>query len=1786
MASGGPRTPSSPAVASGPGAQSQRIDGGPASKQTARWVAGGDYGDGGLMGLQQGATMAASGTPGSTPASAGQQGMPAPQGPPVTQLTEPTQRPDEPVTSGADAGPGPGREALRLPPSASIGGATAKSIVQNLAQHPDAAPALKTLASILGGQQMSGTTPLPQSPQDVNVANANAITAAVGNGVRRSPDITAAILQAQVTDPNVAQAAVGTADLTSKAQAVVTNQQNYNTGGILQHALNDVTSVASKVAKTVGSVPVLSNLLQWANKPLQEIQKDFKFINAVYDKHGVGPGLLATLGVLASGAAGTVFSGGNPLAGAAAADLAMVGERNLFGRLIPEYHDALALSNDPNYKVSAGRELAMGLSNIPGLGTLKDTQHGLGQFVSGTTDAIGDLTFDPVIIGGKASALIKGGELIPSKYLPATVEYAKAADNSWLYQLGTDGVTKFAIPTATEPLAQSATGISNWLMMHSNVAYTPQSLKDMVAVSQAKSATLGTAARLAGGVSTNPVIRAFKDIAENRNSAAEVAQQYPDLARQTTPRVMDLLGKTKTVDEVTDVLAQSLHSAEIADDGRLSTITNLNLPTRTFGRALGGKISDKIRQSAGDTTVNEERNLLFSKKVAVMQNKPVLDANDNPLLDANGNQVVQRLAVKNPDGTNKTQILQGGLVTGNVANALAGKLRTFTGYKALSVGKSNLEQSGSKMDLTSPTALKAVYDMAMYALPHNVALEKAAKIVMNPDRMAQAQDYASLVKEIVKTAGIRDSSEMMDHVMSQVSRFTMEGSPVTALYGGTHDGENLGEFHVKPSVKIPGDESTWNNGKDLMPGVPDALPSGVQSSALWTHQQGGHGIIDFKQLRSEMQKANLYNRMYTSTDDFFTYYTEKIFAPLTLFTSGFGIRVAGNEALHQIIRHGAGDYMQHMLIARGLKYSSKAEEFKAASKVAEGATQADLDAMGSKKLVRTNEAVKLIKDKMNTAQLVARNPIGSLGYKITPYIADDKLAFIAKMQQKYGFSLPAIGSSAHTSRSLNAATEAVDQGIKTITHGTKAGEDFHDWISRNDPKAKPYWALGLSKLRHEAMARSIAKDYLDHSTGGLLETPGWENLTEDQKWTQIADRHVANIKDVTKFQDERVLLQAMRNVDPDEFGRAQVADFRRQVTGHDGTVHKQLMRNVQDGKPTYSKDLADIPQSAQPLVVLGKKTAPTIDNAMERVIESGYRTVVNPIVDYISREPIFNHYAYENYRALQPMVKSGLITDDEAIAQSAVKGAGQMVGLIHNPPLRSQFAMVHRNLMPFYFAQEQALKRVGRLIQSNPQAFRDFQMINQGMNNPGFVHVDSNGTKYIVYPILGEFGNAAARGLNAIGMKQFSGLPSSVTGSTASLLSVLPEMKLSSIGPFANLALTDITKKFPALAPIDNALTGGYPATDWINSLLPNSSVRDMWNALSMDQRETAVHNSFLSAVAAAYYHGDIPDGANGTLSYSQMTPAEQQAIMDKIENNARTNLFVKGILAFFLPLSPGVSNDTYNKDLHTLRSEFVTMTLPKAQGGQGLDLKTATADFMNKYGDRSLVYTVSKTTSGSGGASLPLAQSTLDWIAANKGIMSTNAAGAAYLVPQTTGSPDALKVEQKLLTMHLRETLAPQDFISATFVAKGWSDLGPSLRDYEAVLNQASATHNKIMSNNATTVWQNVIKTYGESNPIWYADYLNPTRTDYANRALSDLQTLSAKGQLGNTPQASGIQKLLASYADYHAILQQSTIDHGLRHTAAYSNAKNAWFDYVTKLSVTNPELTNVINGVFKKVT
>jgi hypothetical protein len=101
---GGYRAPSNPAAVSGPGALSQRTDGGPT--QAARYVPGLPYGQGQQTYSNQVAAPMAGNSMAGNP-------MPAMEMP--TELMAPTQRPNEPITAGIDIGDGPGSEIMNLP---------------------------------------------------------------------------------------------------------------------------------------------------------------------------------------------------------------------------------------------------------------------------------------------------------------------------------------------------------------------------------------------------------------------------------------------------------------------------------------------------------------------------------------------------------------------------------------------------------------------------------------------------------------------------------------------------------------------------------------------------------------------------------------------------------------------------------------------------------------------------------------------------------------------------------------------------------------------------------------------------------------------------------------------------------------------------------------------------------------------------------------------------------------------------------------------------------------------------------------------------------------------------------------------------------------------------------------------------------------------------------------------------------------------------------------------------------------------------------------------------------------------------------------------------------------------------------------------------------------------------------------------------------------------------------------------------------------------------------------
>ena len=154
---GGYQRPTSPAPVSGPGALAQRTDGGPGSQQAMRYVSGLPYGEGQqMMNTQASAPMEAETptaalSPTAIADSAPTQSQPQAAPAQVIPFSAPTMNPNEPVTHGADAGPGGDLSSLGLPNPDLNNYQNAKSMLGALASSHDASPALKYLAQRING---------------------------------------------------------------------------------------------------------------------------------------------------------------------------------------------------------------------------------------------------------------------------------------------------------------------------------------------------------------------------------------------------------------------------------------------------------------------------------------------------------------------------------------------------------------------------------------------------------------------------------------------------------------------------------------------------------------------------------------------------------------------------------------------------------------------------------------------------------------------------------------------------------------------------------------------------------------------------------------------------------------------------------------------------------------------------------------------------------------------------------------------------------------------------------------------------------------------------------------------------------------------------------------------------------------------------------------------------------------------------------------------------------------------------------------------------------------------------------------------------------------------------------------------------------------------------------------------------------------------------------------------------------------------------------------------------
>jgi hypothetical protein len=1360
------------------------------------------------------------------------------------------------------------------------------------------------------------------------------------------------------------------------------------------------------------------------------------------------------------------------------------------------------------------------------------TDTGWGKFVSGAVDAGFDIGLDPLMKLGALSKGVKGGE--------------------WVAQGG-----------ARVPWAMRSVGAQQFLERNSLKLFNADQLQSVY-----------DAGKVASGLSSSAgrqYHRALEQLVGMKSG--DIVAKFPELEGVATnlAKVNDSIvayGGTHA-DNIEGLHKAFLESQFEADFMTKSAIAGSPMIiSRSVARGVLSKASDKLRQPFADTlddTAFEYRNAANF----FIPRKGVDDLGQAKWIAPLAFRPLSKEAF---------------------ASAVAKKVRTFSGYQPFVIDSGTLDLSTKTFDPSDPAALQGIYRVMRYSLGDKVARNVTgnyANAIATGDLGAARTIYVDGIHEMFKAAGLPNDSHLVEDLLDHMH---MRGE-------GTISSQNYGYgFHTANDVSM----------------VSDADKSAP--AALWSHQTGQWSYPDFREVKLAVRSMGSIGKTYGTVDEFVAKnWTDSIFKPLALLTTGFGLRIAASELIPTFVRYGTFEVAKAKVAGAAAKMNYKiaagedehimsnailalaggnslkdflANEASAVGVESKKAAQKVYDDLlanynTQQSVIKNDPSLKELFDKVVTEKDLT-NALGKVKAIKNPRIRKTVAKGLGKVANEDDLELAsqiAIATKGHMASGATMAGHGTDLDFmekqKQLMHylgqrvrapkSVNPDGTFAQYSAHNND-FDIHWMLANQKASQNVAAQSIAQDVLRLVKSGKTQDEAWAEASKLEEARIIGiDPSTGEMLDVDPYAKERMMLSRYTAQDSSDFAFARTDDLRNTVTGGDGTFHEELLTKIANREKAGLKELADIDSAAKPASVIGPELADYIGpNVMNRIIQGGFKKVIDPIVGGLSRQPLFFLHTKEAMRFYRPMIDAGKITEETGLRLAMTRASHAMLPQIHNIALRTQFSVLARNFLPFYFAQEQATKRYIKLASDNPEAFRAYQLVEHALNDPGFIQKDDQGNKFVTVPFVGELGAGVMNAAAKIGLPVVGNLPITVRGDTSSLKTVLPEFNTPGTSPFVNIAANTLTALFPSLSrPVKTVVGSRGFSTSVIDSLIPNAPARAWFKALNANEQDSSFHSAMLSALAAANYHNQLPD--------ENASPAEKQAFLDRIKNNARSILVIKGLLGTVSPLSPQVSQEDPK-----LRDEFYKLVQSKN------DYPTALHEFLGKHGNNAISYTVARSEGTIKGATTPYTDQAINWLQDNEALLkSKHAVGAAFLVPQEPGlTGDKQAIYDEVIKMHLRQKRTPQEFMDSIYTSAGNNEYFANKKLHDDATVAAGDNKTQVDAENSS--WSEWVSNFKLMNPIWADDFQSPEKRSIATRAVADLKTLYQTGQAPKTEQSKLVYNLLQDYAKHE---ETKNIIRGYRVETTLSDENANWDAYLNSLSQSEPRLTTIINGVFRRL-
>lgn len=524
----------------------------------------------------------------------------------------------------------------------------------------------------------------------------------------------------------------------------------------------------------------------------------------------------------------------------------------------------------------------------------------------------------------------------------------------------------------------------------------------------------------------------------------------------------------------------------------------------------------------------------------------------------------------------------------------------------------------------------------------------------------------------------------------------------------------------------------------------------------------------------------------------------------------------------------------------------------------------------------------------------------------------------------------------------------------------------------------------------------------------------------------------------------------------------------------------------------------------------------------------------------------------DTWNTLKAAIKNREIATDAAIGYAQQRAIVNGLQFIDSHEIRSQYGEYAKAFTPFWYAEENFLKRWGRTLVINPNTVRKGILLYSGLKSGGIVQTDENGKDWFIYPGSGVLTEVLGKipGFQDV-------VPAGAVFGTDPL-TMLPgfnpdQTGIPSAGPLLALGLDKVAAIFPELRELNSTIVGVPPTDPFGVSLFIPASWRRIYEAITQDEDTS---RRYASAMMTAIQVLE----ANGKGLPEDATSLDIEKFLDRVRGSTRTIMMAQAMAGFIVPGSPAVQfTGDSNMELSHLLGIDVDLEPDMFRASyrrmvQSLGIEEGTIQYLKFHAEdphsltvedmNRLAYGVSQSRTPSG-APLAADKATRQFWASNPTLFDQYPEAAAWLIPphpQGESTFDQVQYNSQLIS-GLRVRRTPDQFLRAIMfktAAMEYFDARDSYDRKRAELNAAGLTTERQRLDHVWDVWSSQFKSV---HPI-FAEELASNRGAQTREKIRDQLRLALQDTVTpDTEHTTNVRELMDAYDSYKIELQKARL-------------------------------------------